>query len=46
LRVDWSTLKHELRENMKELEESYRSADWSRNTDEMVDAWKMTDKLE
>jgi cytosine/adenosine deaminase-related metal-dependent hydrolase len=46
LRVDWSTLKHELRENMKELEESYKSADWSRNTDEVVDAWKMTDKLE
>jgi hypothetical protein len=35
-----------LRESMKKLEESYKSVDWCRNTDEVVDAWNMTDKLE
>ncbi|KAE8442526.1 hypothetical protein EG329_003241 [Mollisiaceae sp. DMI_Dod_QoI] len=46
VRVDWPSLKRELEENMEELEERWKSVDWSRNTDELADAWYMTDKLE
>jgi cytosine/adenosine deaminase-related metal-dependent hydrolase len=46
LKVDWSILKHELLENKKELEERWKDADWSHNTDELAAMWHMTDKLE
>jgi hypothetical protein len=44
--VDWPTLKQELQDNMKELGESHKGLDWSRNNDEVADAWNMSDKLE
>ena len=46
LRVDWPTLKQELQDNMKELGESHKGLDWSRNNDEVADSWNMSDKLE
>ncbi|KAH6677069.1 hypothetical protein B0J14DRAFT_535379 [Halenospora varia] len=46
LKVDWPKLKRELVENMKELEASWKDVDWSLNTDELVEEWSMTDKLE
>jgi cytosine/adenosine deaminase-related metal-dependent hydrolase len=46
LKVDWSNLKHELVENMKELEARWKDVDWSQNTDELAETWYMTDKLE
>ena len=46
LKVDWPKLKHELVENMKELEARWKGVDWSWNTDELAEAWYMTDKLE
>jgi cytosine/adenosine deaminase-related metal-dependent hydrolase len=46
LKVDWPKLKHELVENMKELEARWKDVDWSWNTDELAEAWYMTDKLE
>ena len=46
LKVDWSTLKHELVENVKELEARWKDVDWSWNTEELAALWYMTDKLE
>jgi cytosine/adenosine deaminase-related metal-dependent hydrolase len=44
-KVDWPTLKQELEENIKELEERWKHVDWSRNTHELAEVWSMTDKL-
>jgi cytosine/adenosine deaminase-related metal-dependent hydrolase len=46
LKVDWSKLKHELVENMEELETRWKDADWGQNTEDLVEAWYMADKLE
>jgi hypothetical protein len=46
LKVDWSTLKSELLESMKGLEERWKDADWNENTDELAAMWHMADKLE
>jgi cytosine/adenosine deaminase-related metal-dependent hydrolase len=46
LKVDWPKLKLELVENMKELEARWKGVDWSWNTDELAEAWQMTNKLE
>lgn len=46
VRVDWPALKQELEANMKELEDRWKDVDWNRNTDELVDVWYMSDKLE
>jgi cytosine/adenosine deaminase-related metal-dependent hydrolase len=46
LKVDWSTLKSELLESMKGLEERWKDADWNENTEELAAMWHMADKLE
>ena len=46
LRVDWSTLKEELVRNVKELEARWTDADWSQNTEELAQAWHLTDDFE
>lgn len=46
LRVDWSSLKNDLVENIKELEERWKGVDWVRNTEELEKAWGVTEKLE
>lgn len=46
LRVEWEKLKGELVENVKVLEERWKEVDWDRNTQELAEAWYMTEKLE
>jgi cytosine/adenosine deaminase-related metal-dependent hydrolase len=46
LKVDWSTLKCQLVENLAELEARWKHADWAQNTDELASMWFMTDRLE
>jgi cytosine/adenosine deaminase-related metal-dependent hydrolase len=46
LKVDWSKLKLELAGNAREMEERWKGVDWDRNTDEIVSAWHLTERLE
>jgi cytosine/adenosine deaminase-related metal-dependent hydrolase len=46
LRVNWPTLRQQLRENAAELEKRWEGVDWGRNTEEMVGVWGMADQLE
>lgn len=46
MRIDWDTLKIQLVENRKELENRWKDIDWERNTDELANLWQMSAKLE
>jgi cytosine/adenosine deaminase-related metal-dependent hydrolase len=46
LRVEWEKLRGQLVENVKVLEERWKDVDWDRNTEELAQAWYMTEKLE